>query len=209
MGALTGSITFSTYYVDGEPDAGFKDEFIAAMNKRRFKEIDVAADLDESIGWTSISDPFDSEFELAKVSWGDYWVCALRQDVIRIPAAAFKLHFKKALGEYLAQTGKERATKAEEEEVKDHLEKSLRRRVLPSIRTYDVVWNLQRGVVWFWTTNKRMGEIFTDLFTDTFGFPLIPKNPYALLERMELPEELMKTAIAIEPAVMSAPPRED
>ncbi len=207
MGALSGSVTAAAYYVGGELPSDFRDRYVSALNGRKFREIDLNSDDDESLGWVSINDPFDNEFHLDKVLVGDYLMASIRQDTIRIPAAAFKLHLRKAIIEYCKETGREKVTKAEEEELRDTLEKQLRKRVLPSIRTFDMTWNIQRGKLWLWTTNKRTNEVFQELFQDTFELPLIPKTPYAQLERMDLGEDVLDRAVVIEPAALALPRR--
>ena len=71
------------------------------MRQYRFKDIDPTSDRDESMGWVTLEDPFDTEFDLNKVFFTDYVVMTLRIDRIRIPAAIFKLHLQKALEDLL------------------------------------------------------------------------------------------------------------
>lgn len=207
MGALTGSMTTSAYYVDGDLPDDFREAFVKALRTRRFREIEIESDQDESLGWVDVSDPFDTEFMIERVVWNDYVLFALRQDQLRIPPAAFRLHFRRALADYLASQDRERATRAEEEEVRDMLEKQLRRRVLPSIRIFEVAWNLDRGELWLFTSNKRVNEIFLDLFTDTFGLVLIPRNAYSRLERAGLDAEALDRVSALEPTAFAVPPQ--
>ncbi len=206
MGALTGSITTTAYYVDGALPDAYEASFVEALNQRRFKEIDLNLDADESVGWVNLNDPFDAELSIEKLKVNHYLVVGLRQDLIRIPAAAFRLHLRRAVQDYLDAKGKERATKAEQEESRDHLEKTLRRKVMPAIKVHEIVWNLQRGEVWFFSSNKRMNELFTDLFAETFGLPLIPRNPYSRLERMAADFSLVDKAITVEPSSFAVPP---
>lgn len=206
MGALSGSMTVAAYDVRGELPKDFRDRYVEAIAERRFREIDLHTDADESLGWVTITDPFNVDFNLNQLLWGDYLMLSLRHDVIRLPAAAFKLHFRRALAEYLTETGKERATKAEEDEVKDHLTKQLRKRVLPAIRTYEFVWNIQRMEAWLFTANKRVNEIFLDFFGDTFTLPLIPKTPYSQLERLGLDQDVLDRVVQLEPTSFAVPP---
>lgn len=199
MGALSGSMTLSAFTVDGDLPKDFRDRYLAALGRRAFHEIDLNSDSDESLGWVATRDPFDTAFDLNKVLWGDYLLATLRHDSIRIPPAVFKLHLGKALADYQAKTGKERLSKFDEDEVRDVLLKSLRRRVLPSIKTYDMVWNVERKSVWLFTSNKRVSEVFQEYFADTFELTLIPQSAYALLERMG-DEALLERALMIEPA---------
>lgn len=208
MGAFAGTLTMTCYYVQGEIPSDFRESFIAALEKHRFKDIEVELDHEESIGFVNAADPFDTEFELNKVLWGSYLVFALRHDVIRLPATAFKMHLKKAADEYRKKTGKEKLSKGELEEVKERLERQLRKKALPNIKTYDVVWNMDRGVLWLWTTNKKMNEQFVDLFQEAFGLLPLEKNPYSQIEKMGFEEDFLSRVIELEPAAMSAPPGE-
>lgn len=199
MGALAGSVTASEFYVRGELPKDFREFYLQQLTKRRFKEIDVNSDEDESMGWVTTHDPFSSEFTLNDVLWGDYLLVTLRHDSLKVPAAAFKLYLQKEIAAALKESGKERISKTEEEELRDSLHKKLRRRVLPSIKTYDVVWNVERNLMWLFTTNKRVTEVFQELWGDTFELPIAAKNPFSLMERLN-DDKLLDASIAIEPA---------
>lgn len=206
MGALSGTLTTTAFYIEGDLPDDFRDRYVAALNHEAFKDIDLNLDKDESLGWVTAQSPFDAEFDLNKVLWGDYMMFALRNDVIRLPATAFKLHLERRLEEYRDQTGRERLGKAEREEVAEVLKRELRKRVLPSIKTHDVVWNIERKVAWLFTTNKRVIETFIDMFHDTFGLQAHERNPYSLIEHMGLTDQQMELLLQIEPAAFAAPP---
>lgn len=208
MGALAGTITMTCYYVRGEVPKDFKTAYIEALRRSRFVEINLDLEHEESMGWVSITDPFDTSFELNDVLWGSYMMMALRHDTIRLPATAFKLHLRKAIGEHLKKTGKEKLSKAEADEVKERLERQLKKKALPNIKTHDVVWNMERGVVWLWSTNKKVNEQFVDFFQETFGLMPLEKSPYAQLEALGLGEDALERLLELEPAAMSAPPGE-
>ena len=206
MGALAGTITMTCYYVQGEVPGDFKERFLEALSKNAFTDVNVDLDHEESIGWVTAEDPFDVEFDLNKVLWGSYFIAAIRHDTIRLPATAFKLHLKRAVEAQCRESGKERLSKAEVEEVRDILEKELKRRALPNIKVYDMVWNMDRGVVWLWSTNKKVNEQFVDFFQETFELVAHEKNPYSQLEMLDFDEALLAHALEIEPASMAAPP---
>jgi len=208
MGALAGTITMTCYYVQGEIPKDFKTSYLEALRKNRFVEINLDLEHEESMGWVAITDPFNTEFELNDVLWGSYLMVALRHDTIRLPATAFKLHLRKAVAEHLKKTGKEKLSKAEVDEVKERLERQLKKKALPNIKTHDVVWNMERGVVWLWSTNKKVNEQFVDFFQETFGLVPHDKNPYSQMEQLGLGEEGLERVLELEPAAMSAPPGE-
>jgi hypothetical protein len=206
MGALSGSMTATAYYVDGEIPKDFRTSYIERLTERRFREIDLASDQDEALGWVPSSNPFGTEFTLNDVVWNDYVLLNLRQDILRVPAGVFKMHLRKAIQDYCEEMGKEKPNKHEAENVRGLLERELRRKVLPVIRVFEAVWNMERRQLWFFTTNKRLNEIFQDMFTDTFGVTLIPRNAYSLLEKMDLSDERLAHAANLEPSFFAVPP---
>ncbi len=208
MGALAGTITMTCYYVRGEIPKDFKVSYLEALRQHRFVDINLDLEHEESMGWVAITDPFNTDFELNDVLWGSYLMAAVRHDTIRLPATAFKLHLRKALAEHQKKSGKEKLSKTEIEEVKDRLERQLKKKALPNIKTHDMVWNMERGVVWLWSTNKKVNEQFVDFFQETFGLQPIEKNPYAQLEQLGITEEALERLLELEPAAMSAPPGE-
>jgi len=207
LGALSGTLTTTAYYIEGELPEDFRERYLEALSKQRFKDIDLALDQDESMGWVTINDPFDTDFELNKVLWGSYLMVAIRHDVIRLPSNAFKLHLAKAVQEYLQSHGKERISKPEQEEIKDQLQKQLKKRVLPAIKTFDLVWNVDRHQAWLFTQNKKLNELFVDMFEETFGLRAHERNPYSLVEHMPLEDQVFERMLSVEPAALAAPPR--
>ena len=207
MGALSGTLTTTAYYVEGDLPEDFRERYLEALAKQRFKEIDLALDQDESMGWVTVNDPFDTDFELNKVLWGSYLMVAIRHDTLRLPANAFKLHLTKRVKEYLLAQGKERISKPEQEEIKEQLQKELKARVLPSIKTFDLVWNVDRRQAWLFTQNKKVNELFVDMFEETFGLRAHERNPYSLVEHMTLEDALFERMLSVEPAALAAPPR--
>ena len=204
MGALTGSISTSAYYIDEKLQEGFRDGFIEALNKHRFRDIQVEGEDEESWGWVSIEDPFDTELTVANVHRNAYFVFALRQDVLRVPPSLMKLYLTQRVEAYKAEFGKDRITKADKDNVKGLLERELRRKTLPSIKIHDVAWNLDRGELWLFTANKRVCQSFEERFEATFGLNLIPRNPYSRLERHGLDEAALANAARLDATPFAA-----
>ena len=177
------------------------------MARHGFTDIAVESEDSESWGWVNIHDPFDTELRIDTVHWGSYFLFGLRQDVLRVPASLMKLYLTQRHNAFLAEFGKDRLTRSEKDNIKELLERELRRKTLPSIKVHDVAWNLDRGEVWLFTPNKRVNEIFLDLFSDTFGMVLIPRNAYSRLERAGLDQEALDRISALEPTAFAVPPQ--
>lgn len=199
MGALRGQVTCVAYGIEFDSPAGFRDGFLARLRGHRFRPVDVAGEADESVGWVGLRDPFDVEFGLDDVFLGEVALFAMRQDALHVPATVFRVHLQRKLQEARLALGKDRLTRSQETEARDLLRRELRRRVLPNIRLYDVVWSFTRRELYFHGASKRARALFGDLFHRTFGIEPVPREAYSVLERLGLDDEALDRAARLEP----------
>lgn len=204
MGAFTGPITFTTYYTTTELPKGHRQAFLDGLRRQAFIPINHDLDQDESLGWVIADNPLSADFQVNDIYWGSYLIATLRHDVIKLPPTSVKLQLRKAIGEHLAKTGKEKLSKSETEELREILVRGLKRKALPSTKTFDMVWNLDTGVVWFWCASKKVNEAFTDLFQETFGHQPNMKCPYSELERLDFDDDHLQRICEMEPANLAA-----
>lgn len=200
MGALTGTLTYKQYYVEGDIPDGFRDDFLQRIQARAFRDLDPSAGEERRMGWVNVQNILDFEFDVTKFLWNQYICLGLREDAIKIPATTLKVYVQKEEAAARESRGKDRLSKFERDEIKEMVTKLLRTKTLPTIRCYDIVWNLEAKTVWFWTHNKTLCEQFEKLFEDTFALRLIPHNTYCALTYADLPERLLERVVAQEPA---------
>lgn len=198
MGAFTGSITYKQYFVDGDLPDGFRDQFETALRENAFRELDHGEE--RSLGWVTSEDLLDADFALPKFLFGHFMVMALREDCIKIPPTTLKVHIQQEETLTRQRLKRERLSKFERDEIREAVQKRLLGKMLPTIRAYDVVWNLETRAVWLWTHNRALAETFEDLFERTFGLRLVPYNTYCALQFAGLPERDMERALELEPA---------
>ena len=65
-------------------------------------------------------------------------------------------------------------------EIKEGVRLTLLKRAIPRTRTYDMIWNLQTGVVFFGSTVNRVCDDFSEFFLQCFGLHLKSVFPYAI-----------------------------
>lgn len=188
MGVFSGPITFRRFQVVGDLPDGFRDLFMEAIAGRAHREIDPASEDERSWGWVCAGDILDTDFVHDKLLVGDYYLLQLRVDSLKIPPTALKIYLLRAEKEFREAMGREKLTKADKEDVKDRVVKALRKRVLPGIKGFDMAWNIQTGVVRLWTHDKTVGDLFQELFVDTFGLRIIPRTAFTALEWLDVPE---------------------
>ncbi|HIA02781.1 MAG TPA: hypothetical protein EYN66_12885 [Myxococcales bacterium] len=196
MGALKGTLTYTTYFVMNEPEAGFKEKLIESLNADQFRDIDVEAGKDKASGWVAIEDPFSTEFSWASVFMDPYICVSLREDTIRVPPATFKAYLHRRELEVMETQGKDTLSRNERSFVKQETMLQLMRRALPVIKTYDVVWNPLEGSLRFWSHNKRVNELFVELVHRSWGLRIVPLAPYTLCTQKEAGDAALQLAPA-------------
>lgn len=200
MGVFAGSITYRRYRVIGELPDDYRNRFFEMIQKRIFREIEISSDEERTFGWVGIGDVLDLDLTMEKIFLGSNLMLTFRTDTLKVPGAALKLVLRQAEKEFMADTKKERLSKQDKEEIKEHVVKTLRKRLLPSVKGIDMVWDLSTATVRFWSHNKTIGEFFTELFFDTFGLRLVPRSPYTALVDIGISEEMADKALKLDPA---------
>ena len=200
MGALSGTLTYKQYRVEGDLPEGFRDKFVEALQRDGFREINIDGDDDRSIGWVTVENLLDAQFSTEKLLFTHYLCVALREDVVKVPANTLKVYLQKEEIEVKKRLDREKLTKSERDELRELVQAKLRRKALPSIRTFDVVWDLNTRSLWFWSQNRGLCDNFEELFENTFGMSLVPYNTYCGLEEAGLSERDLERVVALEPA---------
>ncbi len=147
-----------------------------------FKDIDELPE-ERSFGWTSFEDMLDTNWNTAPPEKGAYIVFSLRLDTRRIPAAVIKKYLRLALDEEktrLATQGKTFIGSERKKELKEQVLLKLRMRFLPVPAEFNVLWATDTGTLWFASTQRKMIDMFTDLFVRTFDLNIEQMTPYNL-----------------------------
>lgn len=199
MGALEGSLTYRTFFVDGEPPKNFRDDYLERIKRLAFRELSPELEDDRSIGWVCIEHPLDVDFQRAKVFFNEYLCLGLRIDRWSIPSLVLKAHLRDATQRYLAKTGAESLGRREKEDLKAEVVRQLKHRLMPSMKVVDMAWNLNTGHLRFWSHGGTLGEEFMGVFEDTFALRIVPDSPYTAAVELGLDDDALARLAEIEP----------
>ncbi len=204
MGALKGSISYSKHYVRGALPEDFRDPFMERIHLRAFRPLGPEED-EARVGWCSIENPLDFELDHGKVFFNSYLNLGLRIDRWQIPGPLFKAHFAEAEREHLAKRGRSKLGKSEKEDLALRVSRRLRKQLVPAMKTVDLSWNLETGVVRFWSQAPALVEALGEIFEATFGLDLVPESPFTAAARIGLGEAHERAFATLVPSVFNAP----
>ncbi len=180
MGFLQSSWSFSRYFVIGDLPEDYEKEFASGIARYAFKNMDEQSAEERSIGWADLHDMFQTRIDASGFLNPPYISLTLRIDKKHVPPKALLRYTKEAESAVRAEEGLEYLPRARRLEIKDAVNLNLIKRAIPDSGTYDMVWNLETGIVMFGSANAKLGDEFSELFAKTFGLTLTPVFPYSL-----------------------------
>ncbi|WP_136809132.1 recombination-associated protein RdgC [Desulfosediminicola flagellatus] len=199
MGFLSGSASFVRFGVEGELPENALEHIAERVMAFSFRDIDDTYD-EYSIGWVSVLNMFDSEFEYASYAAGDYITLSLRVDERKVSPAILKKFVMKEEERVKQEKQVPKLGRALKVEIKERIHTELMRKAIPIPTVYDLCWSFSDSTVFFFTTNKKAHGLLEDFFNDSFGLLLRQQIPYIVAEQM-LDEEKVETLARINPEV--------
>ena len=181
MSILSGTVSITRYKVNGKIKAPIIDNIADGLKSNTILEIDNQIS-DKAIGWTTFDKPFQPDFEGSSFVYGNYFIFALRIDKKNIAAKVLKKHYTIEAAKRLADSGRDFLSKNEKNLVKEHVISKLIVRIPATPNIYDLVWNYEDSMVWFFTNLKAANEELETLFSKSFNLSLIRLFPYTAAE---------------------------
>jgi recombination associated protein RdgC len=177
MSFLSAAISITRYIVEGRLKAPVLEAVAAGLQKQAITEIDDQTS-DKAVGWTSFRKPYQPDFSGADFVYGNYLVFSLRIDKKSLPSKVVKKHFMIEAARRLADSGRAYLSRSEKQTIKDHVIDRLNIKVPATPNVYDLIWNYEEGVLWFFSNLKASNEELETLFLKTFDLKLIRMFPY-------------------------------
>jgi hypothetical protein len=179
-------------------------KYLARIRTRVFKPLGPEDEGDAAVGWVPIERPFDEDisFRSDGIFFGSYVNLALRIDQWKFPTALVKQRMAAAERDYKVKTGKERISRAEKAELRDFVERKLRKNGVPTTKAVDFTWNTASSELRFFGRSTKLLEHFHEIFEKTFAMRLVPAAPYTIGLEAKLPRALQIALAEVEPLPM-------
>ncbi len=200
MGFTSGSASFTRFKItDDIPEALWAD-IPARLKQFAFMDIDNLPD-ERAWGWVNIDDMLDPSWHMSPPQKAHYLAFSLRLDTRRVAPAVLKKHRTLAVREEEAKAkaeGHKFVPRSLIKEIKEAVRHKLLVRSLPIPAEFNVIWNIQTGIVYFASTQTQMLAMFTELFAKTFELDLEELTPYSLATHI-MGEEIAVKLDTIQP----------
>ena len=181
MGILSSSASITRYKVDGTEEEPIVDMVMNGLTKYSIGEFD--DDISEkTVGWTSIANPFQPNFKDSSFIIGQYFIFCLRIDKKTIPFKTLNKHYVLELSRRQTESGRKYFSKNEKKTIKDHVINVLSLRIPSTPNVYDIVWNYEESILWYFSNLKNADEELETLFLKSFNLNLIRLFPFTMAD---------------------------
>lgn len=204
MGVSRGALTFTRLFVQGKPPKDLRKRYLDAVRLRKFTPLSPEDEASEAVGWCVIERLFDLDFQADSIFYDRFVQLGFRVDKWRLPGALVRAQVADEQQRMLSRAGREKLTRAEKEDIKLRVIGRLRKKILPTSRAFDVLWDLDAGTVLLFTHASRTTDEFCALFATTFGLELELDSPYAAAQRSQLSATQQKQFDRVEPVSFAA-----
>lgn len=181
MGALSSTVSLSRYKVKGLFEDSPLEKLEEGLTKFKIQSIDKEP-TDISVGWTSFENPYEPVFNDSSYLVGSFFVFSLRIDKKSVPTKILKQHCAMEEARRLAESDREFLSKNEKSQLKDDVKSMLLHRIPPTPNIFDLVWDYEKSLVWFYTTQNAANEELESLFLKSFNLPLVKLFPYTITD---------------------------
>jgi recombination associated protein RdgC len=179
MGILSSSTSVTRYRVDGRLDNPIIEKIADGLKKGIITDIDNQPS-EQAVGWTSFQSPFEPDFEGSRFLVGTYVVFSLRIDKKTIAPKLLQKHMASESAQLLKVREREFLSKEEKKALKDQIVQRLNQKMPAVPSVYDIVWQYEKEVLWFFSNLKSANEHLETHFFKSFGLHLIRLIPYTL-----------------------------
>lgn len=180
MGLISGSGSFTRYWVDCTLSENFMEDLPKKIARYAFKNLEENSFDERSIGWVNIMDILDHRFSAMEYLKEPFIAMSFRVDKRKIPQTALKQYCQEAEEKIKELEQVEFLPKMVRQEIKEDARNRLLKRAIPDANVYDMIWNIQKGIVIFGSINNKLCDEFSEFFLKTFELQLQPIFPYAL-----------------------------
>ncbi len=178
MGLIKGTSSLTRFIVEDPLPDDYIEIFPELIERYSFRNLDELSSAERSIGWVNIMDMFDINLSRMQYLKEPYLAMALRIDVRKVPNKALRQYSLEAEKKVMEMEELEFLPKGKRKEIQEMTRLSLLKRAIPSSKTYDMIWNLDKSYVLFGCTARKLCDEFSSFFHKCFNIRLSSIYPW-------------------------------
>ena len=199
MGLLQGSVSLRRFIAMGSvPDEKRMCDGLEQGRYRPFGDNDE----EERVGWVDWRNPLISPADPNWLSQGRFAVFALRIDTRKVPAVLLRAHTDLRIQNLMKEKDLAFVGKEARLSIQDEVKAELMRKVLPTLRVFEIAWDAKGGMLWTTASNSRAQSHLTNMMKKSFDVELHPLAPLALAGNLA-PDIPIGDLTALEPFDLS------
>ena len=171
-----GAVSCSRFRVVGDVPKDVRRWLTRALTARAFEPIDPKSDDERTAGFVELDDDRATGFAAGTVFDGGYALFAWRVEKIRIPGTAVRGEMTAWSQKFEAKNGRAPGRK-EKGDQKDLIRRALRSKTEPSVKIFDVSWELASNEVLVWGTSRGIVEEVQVALEEKLEVRLVPRVP--------------------------------
>jgi len=181
MGLISSTQAVCRYHIDGKIDGSVTQVILDGLVKYAIPTIENEYD-EISAGWTPVESPYNPDFTKFSYQFGTYFLFSLRVDKKSIPAKLVQKYMAIEIEKKKEKTGRDFVSKNEKTEIKEFVTDILMHKIPSVPNIYDVLWNYEENIVYFYSTQKAANELFETIFLKSFGLKAVRLFPYTIIQ---------------------------
>ncbi|MFH2143408.1 MAG: recombination-associated protein RdgC [Bacteroidota bacterium] len=181
MGLISSTHSVSRYHIDGKIEGSITEEILNGLTKYSIPAIENEYD-EISAGWTPVESPYNPDFIKYSFQFGTYFLFSLRIDKKSIPGKLIQKYMAIEIEKKKEKSGRDFLSKNEKTEIKELVTDILMHKIPSVPSVYDVLWNYEKNLVYFYTTQKAANELFETVFLKSFNLKPIRLFPYTIIQ---------------------------
>jgi len=193
MGFIKGTASYVRFGVEGDLPENIWDFIADKVAAFAFRDIDETYE-EDSLGWVSVLNMFDTEFDYASYAAGDFVTLSMRLDERKVSSVIVKKYVQKEEERIKKEKQIPKISRSMRVEIKERIQNELMRKALPVPSIFDLCWNLENSTLIFFSTNRKAQALLEDLFRESFGLTLMQQIPYVCGEHLLEEEDVERLA---------------
>jgi len=172
MGLVHGSVAYRRFRVTDSLPKGFHEKLVVGLQRHAFREITPGKNSEQSVGWVNGLDPLDADLTLDKVIIGRYIFLGIRWDRKNVSTLLLKAKLAERIRATLAERRVKKLSREEVTQIRQATKDALIASVSPTTTVYEVLWDVEKSIVYLSTHTARIADMFVDLFIETTGLEI-------------------------------------